>query len=123
MQTSLDKRTRYQKVSGVLKLRCPNCGKAKVFYKTKFPFKAPVMKDACEACSFRFDRQPGYYRGAVAFSYGLALAEGLLAFFLTRNLIYGISVSNLVLITIAAVILCAMWNYKLARVMWLNLFP
>jgi uncharacterized protein (DUF983 family) len=123
VQTSVDNRTRYAKVSGVLKLRCPNCGKAKVFYKTRFPFKAPIMKDACESCGYRFDREPGYYRGAVAVSYALALTEGLVAYFLARNLIYGISVSKLVLIAIAAVILCAMWNYKLARVMWLNLFP
>ncbi len=123
VQTSLDNRTPYQKAGGILKLKCPNCGKAKVFHKTKFPFNTPLMKDTCEACGYRFDREPGYYKGAVAFSYALALIEGLIAFFLARQLIYGISTSALVFVAIAAVFFCAMWNFKLARVIWLNLFP
>jgi uncharacterized protein (DUF983 family) len=119
----MENRSRYQKAGGILKLQCPNCGKAKVFHKTKFPFSKPLMKDACESCGYRFDKEPGYYRGAVVLSYSLALAEGALAFVLAKQLIFGISLNNLILVALAAVILCAMWNYKLARVIWMNIFP
>jgi hypothetical protein len=81
------------------------------------------MKDECEACGYRFDREPGFFSGAVWLSYGLAVVEGLVAFFLVKYLIFGISLTNLILVTIAVVMLLAMWNYRLARVIWLNVFP
>jgi uncharacterized protein (DUF983 family) len=111
------------KVAGILRLRCPNCGKAKVFHRTRFPFNRPQMKDVCENCGYRFDREPGFYTGAVWLSYGLAVAEGIIAFFLARQLIYGLSYTNAILITVAVIMLLAMWNYRLSRVIWLNVFP
>jgi uncharacterized protein (DUF983 family) len=119
----MEKTTGYRKVGGILRLRCPNCGKAKVFHQTKYPFNRPQMKDECEACGYRFDREPGFFSGAVWLSYGLAVVEGLVAFFLVKYLIFGISLTNLILVTIAVVMLLAMWNYRLARVIWLNVFP
>jgi uncharacterized protein (DUF983 family) len=104
-------------------MRCPGCGKAKIFHRTKFPFKKPLMKDICESCGYRFDREPGFFSGAVWLSYGLAIVEGVIAFFLARQLIYGLSMTNALLIAIALMLVLAMWNYRMARVMWLNLFP
>jgi len=119
----MEKTTPYSMVGGILRLRCPNCGKAKVFHRTKFPFGKPQMKDVCEACGYRFDREPGFFSGAAWLSYGLAFVEGLLAFFVARYLIYGLSVTNQVLITLVVIMILAMWNYRLARVIWLNVFP
>ena len=113
----------YRKVGGILRLRCPNCGKAKVFHRTRFPFNRPEMKDVCESCGYRFDRGPGFYAGAVWLSYGLAVVEGLLAYFLARQLIYGLTTTNAILVAVAVMLLLAMWNYRMARVIWLNLFP
>ncbi len=119
----MENRRPYEKVGAVLKLKCPNCGKAKVFHRARFPFKGPVMKDTCEACGYNFDRDPSYFRGAMYLSYGLALAEGLIVFLVVRYMVFGITTTNLVLITLAAVMFCAMWNYKMARVIWMNIFP
>jgi predicted RNA-binding Zn-ribbon protein involved in translation (DUF1610 family) len=113
----------YKKIHGVLRLKCPNCGKAKVFYRAKFPYTKPAMKDSCEACGYRFDREPGFYRGAMALSLGFALLEGLVAYNLAKVLIFGVSETNAILLACIAVLICAVWNYKLARVVWLNVFP
>jgi hypothetical protein len=111
------------KVGKILKLRCPNCGKAKVFHRTRFPFKTPVMKEVCEACGYRFNKEAGYYKGVFALSYGLAAIEAVIVFFIAGNLIYGVSMANLILISIGAVFLFASWNYRMSRVIWMNVFP
>lgn len=112
-----------KKFNGVLRLRCPNCGKAKVFYKTKFPFKKPVMRDECEACGYRFSRRKGFFRGAMVFSYGLSVLEMFLFFWLGKELIFGASLNILALLAICGALFCLKWNYRFSRVMWLNLFP
>jgi hypothetical protein len=81
------------------------------------------MKEECEHCGYKFDREPGYFIGAMYVSYGLAVLEGLIAFLLAKYLIFGLSPLNLALVTVGAIMFCAMWNYRLARVIWLNIFP
>ena len=79
------------------------------------------MKKACEICGYRFDREAGYFLKALYISYGLAVFEGFLTFLLAKYLIFGLSEIDLALATVAAILLCAMWNYRLARVIWLNI--
>lgn len=120
----MEKVSKFRKVGEILRLKCPNCGKTNVFYKMKYPLiGTPEMKEVCENCGYRFDREPGYFLGAMYVSYGLAVIEGLIAFLLAKQLIYGLTSINLALVTVAAILLCAMWNYRLARVIWMNIFP
>lgn len=112
-----------KRFGGLLRLRCPNCGKASVFYRKKYQMlRAPLMKEVCDNCGYRFHREPGFYQGAMFVSYGMALLEGILAFFLARWLVFGLSPVTLILVSIAAVLFCAMWNYRFARVLWLNIY-
>jgi uncharacterized protein (DUF983 family) len=120
----MDEISRINRIKNIAQLKCPNCGKAKVFYRRKFPFlKRPVMRETCESCGYRFHREPTYYRGVAYLSYGLAIIEGLIAFLLARYLIFGLSPITQVLITIGVMMFFAMWNFRLARVIWLNIFP
>jgi len=120
----MERVSKLKKAGEILTLKCPNCGKAHVFHKMKYPFVgAPQMKEVCENCGYVFDREPGYFLGAMYVSYGLAVVEGLIAFLLARWLIFGITDMNLALVTVAAILLCATWNYRLARVIWMNIFP
>lgn len=51
----------------VLRLRCPECGEGKVFR------GAVRMNERCPACGYRFERGPGYFTGAMYFSYALGI--------------------------------------------------
>ena|SRR5687768_3171279 len=115
---------RIDKLAQIARLKCPNCGKAKVFYKPKYLFMSkPIMRESCEACGYKFHREHGYYQGVAFVSYGLALIEGLVAFLLARYLIFGLDPITQILITIGVIMFLAMWNFRLARVIWLNIFP
>lgn len=54
-----------------LRLRCPVCGEGKLY---RGVFK---VYDECPVCHFHYEREPGYYTGAVAAN--LVLAELLIA--------------------------------------------
>jgi len=120
----MEKISKIDKVAQIARLKCPNCGKAKVFYPNKVPFFGiPKMRETCEACGYRFDREPGYFLGAMYVSYGLAVFEGIVAFVLAKFLVYGLSALSLALITVGAIMFFAMWNFKMSRVIWMNIFP
>ena len=54
-----------------LRLRCPVCGEGKLF---RGFFK---MYDDCPVCHFHYEREPGYYTGAIAVN--LVVAELIIA--------------------------------------------
>ena len=66
----------------ILKEKCPHCGKGDVYEKKQKLFELPVMKDRCGACNYFFDREPGYFLGAMYISYGLAVLQGIVTFIL-----------------------------------------
>src|SRR5579864_9761989 len=52
---------------------CPRCRSARIFRSTLY-WGFPKMNDRCPVCGLRFNREPGYFLGAMYISYGLALA-------------------------------------------------
>src|SRR3954468_22292171 len=120
----MEKISAVNKIGQIVRLKCPNCGKGEVFYKNKLPFFGiPKMHETCEVFHYKYDREPGYFLGAMYVSYGLAVFEGIAAFLLAKFLIFGLSALSLALITTGTIVFFAMWNFKLARVIWMNIFP
>src|SRR5436190_22969045 len=64
----------------ILSEKCPHCGGEKVFLKRKKFFELPVMKEKCDVCGYKYDREPGYFLGAMYLSYGLAVLQGIITF-------------------------------------------
>ena len=81
------------------------------------------MLEVCPNCGYKYERESGFFTGAAFVSYGLAIVEGLIAFLLARYLVFGLSVTQQILVAIAAIMFLSVWNYRFARVLWLNLFP
>lgn len=107
-----------------LQLKCPNCGEGKVFEVQADKFLAfPEMHKKCPKCSYRFDREPGYFLGAMFVSYALAVAEGLISFFILKFGFPQLEYFSIACIITVVILFCAISNYKLARVIWINLFP
>jgi uncharacterized protein (DUF983 family) len=119
MKTSANK-----KVKMILNEKCPICGKGAVFsHHKKHALSIPEMKPECESCGYHFEREPGYFIGAMYVSYGLGVLEGIIAFLLGKFLIPGISHLVLFSIIIAVILFFSYWNFRKARVIWMNIFP
>ena len=55
------------RVKAVLALRCPRCLEGKVWRRFL------SMNTACPVCGLMFEREPGYFTGAMVVSYALAV--------------------------------------------------
>ncbi len=56
------------KAMAILTLRCPNCHEGKIFGNLLLG-----MNQSCPFCGLVFEREPGYFLGAMYFSYAMAI--------------------------------------------------
>lgn len=103
---------------------CPHCKKGKVFADKSFFFSMgfPKMNSNCSHCNFKFEKEPGYFFGAMFVSYGIAVLEGLLTYFCIRPFFDGNF--NLWMFPIIAVVLLSLtfFNIRLSRMIWIYMF-
>ena len=64
--------TRPSTVGSILRQRCPRCRQGNIFRYSIFR-GFPKMHDRCPVCDLKFNREPGYFLGAMYVSYGLGL--------------------------------------------------
>jgi uncharacterized protein (DUF983 family) len=65
--------------AGIFHQLCPRCRAGKIFQTSIFRI-FPRMHERCPACGLKFEREQGYFLGAMYFSYGIGVvAISLLA--------------------------------------------
>ena len=109
-------------ISNVISGCCPNCKKTKVFETNRNPFlfRMPKMNQECKVCNYSFHRETGFYFGAMYMSYALTVAEMVAVFVI--GLILGLSFLQMFIGVVIVVLLLSTFNYKMSRLMWLNIF-
>jgi uncharacterized protein (DUF983 family) len=103
----------FQRFWPVLKQRCPNCLEGKVF--------SGMLKmfDTCPACGFVYEREPGYFTGAMYISYGIAvftlIPTVIILYFLALPTVWSFSIVALQLVVTSPLIV------RYSRILWLHL--
>jgi len=59
-------------LESILRQRCPRCRVGGIFRYSIFR-GFPKMNDRCPVCDLKFDREPGYFLGAMYVGYGLGI--------------------------------------------------
>jgi uncharacterized protein (DUF983 family) len=113
------------KLYSIFKNKCPRCQEGN-FFETNQAYhmaKFDKMKPKCETCGLDFEREPGYYYGAMYVSYGINVA-----------LFVSVWVASAVLLpddtsvwwTIGAIgvlsVLLFPVIFRFSRIIWINLF-
>jgi uncharacterized protein (DUF983 family) len=64
-------------LGAILGQRCPRCREGAIF---RLPlWRGPLtIYERCPACGLKYEREPGYFLGALYFSYALSIPPGLL---------------------------------------------
>ena len=87
--------TRTSTVSAIVRQMCPRCRAARIFRKSIFT-GFPRTHEHCPNCGLKFEREQGYFLGAMYISYVLALitivALGLLLWAVTPWSLQGVTV-------------------------------
>lgn len=118
-QAELNK-NRLQKIALEL---CPRCGKTKVFEHRSHLFQMPEMHKKCSNCGYHFEREPGYFLGAMYISYGLSVFLGLLTFLTCYFFFPDLPTIWIPIFILVVISLCAVKCWKLSRIIYMHIFP
>lgn len=98
-------------VGRACRLRCPACGQGR--------FAAGWFRThpRCDVCGLVFDREPGYYLGAIYFNYGLTALFTVVVFF-TLYLAFDVSPDHMLWPLAAFCLVFPLWFFRHARCLW-----
>jgi uncharacterized protein (DUF983 family) len=106
------RRTFLKRLAAIATLRCPRCFEGKVFRGLL------AMNERCPVCDLKFEREPGYFYGAMYFSYAFAL---LSTFYWLPMLLMGVNPWLVVGLPAVQLVVQIPITFKYSRVMWLHL--
>jgi uncharacterized protein (DUF983 family) len=115
----MESNTKPSVLAGILRQRCPRCRAGRIFRGSIF-LGFPKMYERCEVCDLKFEREPGYFLGAMYVSYGLALAT----ISVIAALLWSVTSWSIVKDIVWACVLflpLAPWLTLFARVLWIYL--
>lgn len=103
--------------------KCPKCHKGK-FFKTNNPFalkQFDKMYDKCLVCNEDFNKETGFYVGAMYASYALTVAYGV-GLFLLLVVLFDVDVLTFLITFTITLLLLLPWIFRKSRLLWINLF-
>lgn len=101
---------------GILRALCPRCRTGKIFRRSVWLF--PGMFERCPFCNLKFEREAGYFLGAMYIGYGL----GIVAIAVLSALVWEVLKWPIVKSTFAGIVLfvpLAPVLTWMARVLWI----
>lgn len=113
----------YDIIYSTLANKCPRCHKGKLFesgnpYHFKSAFK---MNTECSCCGLKYEREPGFFYGAMYVSY--ALMSGIFILWFIADLLWlHLSAPVLFLLVLVSMLAFFPVAYRWARIIWLNFF-
>ncbi|MEN7551110.1 DUF983 domain-containing protein [Rapidithrix thailandica] len=110
-------------IKAMWSLRCPQCRKGKMFQHSGLNIgKFIKMNKSCPKCGCNFEPEPGFYFGAMYFSYGINMAIMISCAVATYVLI---NPESTVVWILSAMIPCLMlvpFTFRFSRALMLHLF-
>jgi uncharacterized protein (DUF983 family) len=103
------------RLGAILRLRCPRCRTGRVFRSLL------RMNDPCPHCGLVFEREEGYFLGAMYVSYALGGVLVAAAYFAAAWLWPSLDALTLCLLLMAAYVPLMPVIYRYSRVIWLHI--
>lgn len=107
------------KAEAMIRCRCPRCRKGRMFTYPPFHYRFSLMNKRCEVCNLQFEIEPGFFWGAMYFSYALNVAEMVGIAILTSILFRDPGPWTYVAVLVAAIFVLMPFNFRYARVLML----
>ena len=103
--------------------KCPKCEQGKVFSDNGniFLIRAPKMYERCENCNHKFEKEPGYFFGAMYINYALLVGEAIIIFVLAQPFFEDAFDITITWIVIIFMLLTAFVNIRFSRLLWMYL--
>ena len=95
-----------------LGLRCPRCGRS-ALYRGWFR-----MHERCASCGLRYEREQGYFVGAIYVNYAATTVLALGGFFVLWGM-FDLSTRTQLLVLVPVVLVFPLWFFRYSRSLWL----
>lgn len=112
-------------LEAAVKMKCPNCHEGDMFVsKNPYEFgKMTVMYEHCPKCGIRYEKEMGFFYGAMYVSYAFNIAFFVIALvayylYLETRIDWRVFIGGYLLFTVLVFPLM----YRLSRSIWLQLF-
>jgi uncharacterized protein (DUF983 family) len=94
-----------------VRLRCPRCGVGALFR------GAFAMHERCPRCHLVFEREPGYFIGAIYINYAVTVMLAIAGFLLLEDT--GLSVGTQIGIWCAFGVVFPLWFFRYSKSLWM----
>ena len=110
-------------LDAAIQCKCPRCRKGKMFKYKLLAFKSPLaVEDKCSVCNLKYEIEPGFFWGAMYFSYafsvGMFLILSGIIYFIDSEAPFWVYITTIVISTL----LTSPLFYRYARVLMLHMF-
>lgn len=111
------------KLYSIFKRKCPRCQEGEFFVSTPYDLsKIGDIKESCSECGLKYEKEPGFYYGAMYVSYALGVAT-FVTCWVSMNLFFtGISAGWQIGIVIAVLLISGPYLFSLSKIIWANMF-
>ena len=117
------KKNKSNTLADILSTKCPRCRQGDMFeHKTLHIRRLLKMHRYCPVCGQDFIPEPGFYFGAMYFSYAINV---MLILFVAAMVIFVFKAENIIVILTSVFlppVLLAPWNFRVSRALMLYLF-
>ncbi|WP_394746876.1 DUF983 domain-containing protein [Spongiimicrobium salis] len=110
-------------IQKILNNKCPNCSKGHIYREKNiyFNFRKPRMNKSCSCCGYTFEKEPGFFFGAMYVSYALGIAQAI-AVYIIGTFFFEATFDLRIIPWIATtIILLSSFNIRLSRIIWIYL--
>ncbi|MBD3637287.1 MAG: DUF983 domain-containing protein [Crocinitomicaceae bacterium] len=112
------------KLYSIFKNKCPKCHEGQ-FFESNNPYNLKnfsKMPDECPVCGQKYEPETGFYYGAMYVSYAFGVAIFVAVWVSTSLLFPDMSVYLTIGLVLAALVLLFPVSFRLARLVWINIF-
>ena len=111
------------KLYSILHLTCPFCHEGDFFLSHPYDLKhVGDLHETCPVCHRKYEKEPGFYYGAMFVSYAIGIAFSLLCIGITWWFAPHLSIWGFMVVVVGLTILAAPYMYALSKIMWANMF-
>ena len=110
-------------VYSVVGKKCPQCHQSDVF-KSNAVFNLKTfdkMNESCSCCGMKYEKEPGYFYGAMYVSYALVVGWFVLTFIIDSFIVKSQTWQYLTFF-VSTIIVMMPLTFRTSRLIWLNLF-
>lgn len=103
--------------------KCPRCNKGEVF-KVKNPYSFGNMfnmHSRCSNCNLLYEKETGFFYGAMYASYGLSVGWFIL-WYVFQNLFLNLDTLQFTIGVVVSIIALSPLSLRWSRLIWLNVF-